>query len=98
MSSTSLGETDVAKPIAEFTQGSRPSPTTSELRISRSTSDPYGIYIQLVKTAPNGKQTNRMDFKVDHEDIDDIIVALQYAKVLTEREKEEVDKAWEPKS
>jgi len=76
----------MAKPLAAFTQGARPSNTTSELRISRSSSDPHGIYIQLVKLNKMNPSIiqDRMDFKVDHADIEDIIVALQYAQVLTE--------------
>ncbi len=79
----------MAEPLAAFTQGARPNHTTDELRISRSSSDPHGIYIQLVKKGPpksnSYKSVDRiMHFKVDHADIEDIIVALQYAQKLTE--------------
>lgn len=77
----------MAEPLAVFYQGRRPNTTTDELRISKSSSDPNGIYIQLVKKKPGGQYATKdtiMHFKVDHADIEDIIVALKYAQHVTE--------------
>jgi hypothetical protein len=79
----------MAKPLAEFTQPEKGKNTTTDvMRISESESS-GGFYIQLVKkgryypSSTTREHDKVMHFKVDPDDLDDIITVLQYAKMKT---------------